>query len=308
MSDRLLVLNMDDDELAVVDPHSAVTERTVDTDFNPHEVAVTPDGSKTYVSCALGDTVDVIDNESWEVVERIVHDTFEFPHGWAVGEEHLYLAGTRSERVYLIDWRADEIVDHFETGRELSHMIEVTDDESTGYVANVGSDTVSVVDLQAREVTGEIEVGAGPEGIGLHPDEGYLYVANQDDDDLSVVDLDPDGEADHETVLELPLGETPVRVVWTPGGETALVANREGGTLSFVDHEHERGGETMPWETKRIRVGLWAGGIAVDPDGHRAYVANNKTNDVSVVDLDAREELRRIHTGLHPDGIAYVER
>lgn len=307
MRDRLLVLAMEADRLSAIDPHSGVTLRTVDTDFNPHEVVVTPDGAKTYVTCASGNVVTVIDNDSFGVIERITHDTFDFPHGWAVGDQYLYLAGTRSERIYLVDWRADEIVDHFGTGQELSHMIAVTNDESTGYVANIGSDTVAIVDLDARRVVDSIPVGAGPEGIGLHPSEEYLYVANQDDDDLWVIDLDPSGEADYETVVKLPLDETPVRVVWTPDGETALVANREAGTVSFVDHRHERGDRTVPWETKRIRVGLWAGGIAVDPDGHRAYVANNKTNDISVIDLDARAELRRIDTDLHPDGIAYLE-
>lgn len=300
---KLLVLNMDADSVSVIDPGSGITEREIGTDFNPHEIVVTPDGSKSYVACALGNAVNVIDNDSFEVIERIEHDTFEFPHGLAVAGDELYLAATRSERVYAIDWRHDEIVDHFPTGQELSHMIEVTDDGTTGYVANIGSDTVSVVDLDAREVREHVEVGAGPEGIGLHPEERYLYVANQDDDALQVIDLD-----DRETVAERRLGETPVRVVWTPDGRYALVANREGGTLSFVDHEFRRDGEWDPWEVKRIRVGLWAGGIAVGPDGHRAYVANNKTNDVSVVDLRAREEVRRIDTDLHPDGIAYLDR
>lgn len=305
MTGRLLVLEMDADAVSVVDPRTGTVVETVETAFNPHEVVVTPDGSKAYVACALGDEVDVLDTDTWEVTERLTHDTFDFPHGWALAGEHLYLAGTRSNRVYVVDWRADEIVDHFPVDGELTHMIEVTADGSTGYVANIGSDSVSVLDLDAREQVGGFDVGAGPEGIGLHPDEEHLYVANQDDDDLHVVDVTTE---DYETVVELPLDRTPVRVVFSPDGEYALVANREGGTLSVVDPAFERGDRTVPWEVKRIRVGLWAGGIAFEPGGERAYVANNKTNDVSVVDMGSLEEIRRIDAVAHPDGIAYLER
>lgn len=40
--------------------------------------------------------------------------------------------------------------------------------------------------------------------------------------------------------------------------------------------------------------------------GKWAYVANNKTNDVSVIDADDFEEVDRLDTEIHPDGIAYL--
>jgi len=43
-----------------------------------------------------------------------------------------------------------------------------------------------------------------------------------------------------------------------------------------------------------------------DPSGTRAYVANNKTNDVSVIDTQTLKEIGRIEAGVHPDGIAFL--
>lgn len=297
---RLVVLNKDADTISVVDAETGTNERTVETDFNPHEAIVTPDGSKTYVTCSLGDRVNVIDNETFEVFERIEHEHFAFPHGLATreGAEEIWLAATRSSRLYVIDATRDQIDGVYRTHQNLSHMVAMTPDESTAYVANIGSDNVTVVDAESREIETHVEVGERPEGIGVHPDGDHLYVANQDDGTLTVLSTD-----DHEEVAELRLGTTPIRVVFTPGGEYALVPNRESDNVSVIDTAFERGGDVTPWEIARIPVGVWPGGTVVDAAGETAYVANNKTNDVSVLNLDAIEEDGRIDVGIHPDGM-----
>ena len=55
-----------------------------------------------------------------------------------------------------------------------------------------------------------------------------------------------------------------------------------------------------------IPVGNRVWGIALDPGGTKLYTANGASNDVSVVDLKARKELRRIKVGDGPWGIAVV--
>jgi YVTN family beta-propeller protein len=42
MSDRLLVLNKDSDTVSYIDPSTGETTAVVETDFNPHEVAISP--------------------------------------------------------------------------------------------------------------------------------------------------------------------------------------------------------------------------------------------------------------------------
>jgi YVTN family beta-propeller protein len=50
-------------------------------------------------------------------------------------------------------------------------------------------------------------------------------------------------------------------------------------------------------------VGLWPGGTVFNAAGDRAYVANNKTNDLSVIDVTALKEVGKIDVGVHPDGL-----
>ena len=48
------------------------------------------------------------------------------------------------------------------------------------------------------------------------------------------------------------------------------------------------------------------GARQVTTQGRYAYVANNKTNDVSVIDVASLWEVERHRVGIHPDGIGYV--
>ncbi|EMA39511.1 YncE family protein [Halobiforma nitratireducens] len=305
MEDRLLVLNKDADTVSYIDPDTGETTATVETNVNPHEVAVSPDGTHAYVTCSLGGSLEVLDNEVPEVIDRFEHDLFDFPHGLAVREsaDELWLASTYSSQVFVFDIAdsaAIELLEVFPTYQDKSHMVTFSPDEKRAFVANIGSDNVTVIDADERRIVGDPPVGEGPEGIGVDPETGEVLVANQDDGRLSVID--PETLKDANTAL---LGETPIRVVLSPDGRYALVPNRESNDVSVIDTEHVRDGERRPWEVARIPVGIWPGGTVFSPDGDRAFVANNKTNDVSVIDIDAFEELERFDAGIHPDGIAY---
>ena len=304
--DRLVVLNKDDDSISIVDPDSGTTVEQVETDFNPHEVAIGPDGEEVYVTCSLGGSLLVLETDSWEIIQRVEHEQFDFPHGVALRDSaaELWLASTYSSRVFVFDVAGEgvELLSVFPTFQDKSHMIAFTPDEETAFVANIGSDNVTAIDADEREIVGDVPVGEGPEGIEVHPDGGLL-VANQDDSRLTVVD--PDTFEERGQAL---LGETPIRVVSSPDGRHVFVPNREGNDVSVIDTSHERNDEIRPWEISRIPVGIWPGGTTFDPTGERAFVANNKTNDVSVLDADEWEEIDRYDVGLHPDGIAYLSR
>ena len=55
-----------------------------------------------------------------------------------------------------------------------------------------------------------------------------------------------------------------------------------------------------------IPVGNRVWGIALSPDGSKLYTANGASNDISVVDVKTRKELKRIKVGDGPWGIAVV--
>lgn len=298
---ELVVLNKDADTVWYIDAKTGERVGTVETDFNPHEVAVAPDGKTSYVTCSLGNSLLFLDNEQRTVRDRFEHDLFDFPHGLAVREsaDELWLVSTYSSQVYVFDLDSEELLETFSTHQEHSHMIAFAPDEATAYIANIGSDTITVIDPDDRCVVADPPVGEGPEGIATVPETGEVIVSNQDDGQLSI--LDPET---YESKLAL-AGETPIRVVISPDGDHALVPNRESNDVSVIDTTFVRDGERRPWEIQRVPVGIHPGGTVFTPDGDRAFVANNKTNDVSVLDTTSFVEIDRFDAGTHPDGIDF---
>lgn len=75
------------------------------------------------------------------------------------------------------------------------------------------------------------------------------------------------------------------------------VSEGRGNCVVVIDRGHECDSADNP-------VGGRAWGIAVSPDGSNLYAANGATNDVWVVDVRARKEVKRVKVGDGPWGIA----
>jgi len=299
-------LNKDEDSLSIIDIKKKDEIKRIKTGHNPHEIAVSKDGKKSYITCSLGNEIDVVDNENFEIIKRIKHEEFDFPHGVGLMEDgsELYVASTYSNMIFILDTKKDEIKKHFPTHQKHSHMITFSKDGKKVFVPNIGSDNISVIDVEKEKVINHFPVGEGPEGTAVDPETGDLYVANQKDGTLYVIDPE-----NYDTKYKRRVGTTPIRIVFSPDGKYAFILNRESNDVSVIKTDFQRDDERVPWEVKRMPVGVWPGGVVFDHPGERAYVANNKTNDISVIDIDRlEEEPKRIEAGIHPDGIGYLQR
>ena len=68
-------------------------------------------------------------------------------------------------------------------------MVAFSPDSATAYVANIGDDTVSVIDTATNTVIDTINVGNGPVGVALSPNGTRLYVSNSGDGTVYVIAL-----------------------------------------------------------------------------------------------------------------------
>ena len=59
-------------------------------------------------------------------------------------------------------------------------------------------------------------------------------------------------------------------------------------------------------EVKRFTIGHGSGGVLVQPDGQRAYVACSVDGYVVVIDMKKLETTGRIDAGGNPDGLAWA--
>ncbi len=98
-----------------------------------------------------------------------------------------------------------------------------------GYVTNVLSNTVSVIDAATNTVVATIPVGNLPDGVAVTPDGTHVYIANLADNTVSVI-----ATASNTVVATITVGNGPVGVAITPDGAHAYVANISDGTVSVI--------------------------------------------------------------------------
>ncbi|MFF0160490.1 IPT/TIG domain-containing protein [Streptomyces sp. NPDC005263] len=166
--------------------------------------------------------------------------------------------------------------------------IALTPDGARAYVADRGSNTVSVIDTATDTVIATIPTGAGPTFVATSPDGTRAYVTVNDAGLLSVIDT-----ATNAIVADVALGAGATVVALTPDGARAYVTVQQSDTVSVVD-------TATNTVTATISVPGGPIGLAITPDGARAYVAGLSTNSVSVIDTATNTVTATIAVGIVP--------
>jgi len=293
---RLLVLNKSDGTLMVFEVPSQALLATLKVGEEPHEVIVTPDGRKAYVSNVKSRSVSVVDLDSYKVLRTIRSPVLDYPHGLGITADGRWvlLTSEGSHRLVLIDARRDVIARAVTTSQSGSHLVALIEQGRRAFIANRGSDTVTVMSLPDLKVRRNIRVGRGPEGIAAAPNDRFVAVALQGSAQLALLD-----GASGDLVATLPVGQTPIRVAFAGRSFTAIVSNRDSNDVTVLDLLSRRVLATVP-------VGRRPGGVVVNPTGSRAFVANNNSNSVSVIALPGFQVKAEIKTGNLPDGLAFA--
>jgi YVTN family beta-propeller protein len=151
-------------------------------------VAVTPDGSKVYVTNLSGNTVSVIDTVTNTVVTTIPVGSA--PFGVAVTPDggKVYVTNLSGNTVSVIDTATNMVVGSPIPVGSGPAGVAITPDGSKVYVTNFNDDTVSVIATASNTVVGvPISVGQQPYGVAVTPDGSKVYVANFSDATVSVI-------------------------------------------------------------------------------------------------------------------------
>jgi YVTN family beta-propeller protein len=293
---RLLVLNKEDDTLMVFDEPTHKRLATVKVGDEPHEVAVTPDGRKAYVTNVHDRTVSVVDLKSYAVVATLRPEHADYPHGMAISPDgrRLLLTSEGSHRLYVIDTVRDVVERSITTSQAGSHLIALTKSGHRAWVANRGSDSVSLFELPSLRVLKTIKVGPGPEGIGASANGRWVVAALQKAGQVAVLDA-----SNGQVITRLPAGQVPIRVAFAPAMPIALVTNRASDDVTVLDLAARQVVTT-------VQVGRRPGGVTFNDRGTRAYVANGESNNVTVFTVPGYERTAEIEAGAGPDGIAFV--
>ncbi len=170
----------------------------------------------------------------------------------------------------------------------------VSPDGQRLYVANTGSNTVSVIntatgqriDANPSIFSTDISVGSSPGALALSPDGKRLYVANTGSGTVSVINTATFQRIDANPSIfstDISVGSSPSALALGPDGRL-YVANRGSNTVSVINTATNTLIDTNPNAsgTNSISVGSSPSALALSPDG-RLYVANTGSGTVSVI-------------------------
>jgi YVTN family beta-propeller protein len=314
----LIVASKSGDDVYFIDRWDGSVVYILPTGREPHEVEVSDDGALAVV-CNYGDreqignTLSVYDVAAGRLVRTIDLGEHTRPHGmqWITGTQQLLVTTEGSEHLLIVDVETGQIVQAMHTGEPISHMVAATPDFSRAFVPSIRTGNVVVFDLRTGEMIGTVYSGAGAEGIAMHPSGSEVWVTNRADNTLSVIDT--------ETLIvkeTIPCADFPIRAKFTPDGRLFLVSNARSGDIGVFDHTTrqqlaaikltppvpEGVDETRyfsEFEGTSIPIGL------VVPDNHWAYVANTRSDAVSIISLDTFTITGHFPVGREPDGISF---
>jgi YVTN family beta-propeller protein len=205
----------------------------------------------TWCSVAMGEfnkTVYVVNGTS-ETMSKIdlpggvVHEDVttlgSIPNDILIRGDRAYVVNSGSSDLYVIDLGQDVVTSVIDLGPGNNPWSGAFLDDSTMYVSNWLTATVSRVNIYSGSITDIFGVGTGPEGVLIV--DGRLYVANSgwngggyDPGSVSVIDVGEDS-----IVATVPVGLNPQDLVMDSRGEIEVVCTGDYfsrfGTIYKID-------------------------------------------------------------------------
>jgi YVTN family beta-propeller protein len=306
----LLVVNQGDATVSIVDPASARQIATIDEKMpgvHGHEIAASADGRTAFVpiygSSGVGKPgIDGHDMLVIDLPSRKIVDDIDFGHGVRPhlpvldpASGLLYVTTELDKSVTVIDPRTRKIVGTVPTGQEESHMLALSDYGHRGYTANVGSGTVSVLDLVGRKTVTIIPVAENIQRISISADDKLVFTSDVTKPQLAVIDT-----ATNKVKTWVPLPGQGYGTAATPDGRWLLVAVPSTNQVAVVDLASMQ-------VARRIDVANLPQEILIRPDGKVAYVSCAASGKVAVIDLAEWNVQKLIDVGKFADGLAWAK-
>ena len=231
--------------LFVVDTTTDTIDSSVAVGAAPRNVIVSPDGSKIYVCSGTNDQVDIINATSKVVETTISLGEDADPYGMALADNKLYVTGTWSGKVYVIDLDSQSpdyhtVVKTIAVG-EGAYDAVARQDGAYVYVSHDTADgKVSVIETSTDIKTASIIIrdegesgNKNPKGMSVA--DNLLYVVNWGDSTVTMINTDTHTKL----MLDEPLlsgGNGPENLVISPDGNKLYIVHSSLGSVEILSY------------------------------------------------------------------------
>lgn len=159
------------------------------------------------------------------------------------------------------------------------------------YVANQGTNNVSIVNVVTGKVLGNISVGHGPDAV-FHDSSRNLFVANYGSKNISVIFTGNNLAGTFNIKASVSAG------VYDPDDQRLYFVEPLNNTVQAYD-------DIPLLLVKNVTVGSTPTSIAFDNADGDLYVTNSGSNNVTVINGTRDSVLANVPVGVSPVGIAY---
>ena len=312
-AERLYVSDETGGNVVIVDPRQRSVVARIAVGKRPRGIQVSPDRKRVYVALS-GSPIG----------------------GPNVDESKLPPPDRRYDGIGVVDLASQKLINTLQSGAD-PEAFALSHDGRMLYVSNEDAGKLSAVDLVKGSVRATVAVGSEPEGVAVSRDDRIVYVTCETANSIYVVDArdmkvlaqiptekrpraifldhrvargygtDEFGAAltvfstdDHKVLKTIALGDPkvvrPMGIASTDGRRLYVTTGRFGALLE-VDPDSGQVLRTVE------KVGQRPWGVALSPDGTRAYTANGPSGDISVIDLKSGRIEARIPVGGSPWGV-----
>lgn len=262
--------NFGDNTVSAVDTATGKVVATIPVAAGPHGMAITPDGRAVYVSGDGSSSVSMIDTVSDTVSKTI--EVGKTPNGVTLTPDGKQLLVTiyGDNKIVFVDTATQAITGEVAVAKP--HTVSLAPGGKLAYVTSQepGKFGLAVLDLAAKSVTKMIPLEKTPRD-GEFGDGKMFYFTQAGVAAVQV--LDPTAD---KVVGEIPTGVSP-HSIYISGGAGYIVVQGPGELAQFDPQTNKA--------TRSIAVGKQPHWAAVADDGKTAYVTNEGSNDLTMINL-----------------------
>src|SRR5215831_7790755 len=254
-------------------------------------LAFSPDGSRIFVSSGAGYPghdiayFDRWDNDGWQesrsgftLLGAVKEKTAISSINVSPDGRLLYALNNSDDRLYILETHGGRAVARLTVG---DHPLaaRLSKNGSTLYVANLGSASVSVVDVSDPshpQITRTLATDPHPNDLAI-TDDGRLFVSCGHTNNVIAFDLKSGERLEAiSTALgpKAPAGSTPNSLALSPDGKHLYVANADNNSVSVIDVENREKSRPLGF----LPTGWYPTMVTTSADGKRVIVGSGKGN------------------------------
>jgi YVTN family beta-propeller protein len=297
----LVVLSHSNHTVYEMNPATGAVVHEFAAPDQPHEAAITADGTTVFASIPAAGFVEILDGRTFKEKGRIDSDYFRrrdgksaSPHGMGLNADNtkLYIGTENADvpGVVVYDVKAGKVLRKLDLLLRGGHYLQVHPATDKLYYPHRNDNRIVVVDTKTDRILKIIPVEGGPVGVAFAPN-GEVWIHEDGDGSVTVVDSKTD-----DVIKVIPTGGTGAgRMAVSPDGRFAASTHSDSQDVAIIDTAAKTVRAT-------VKIGKGPGFPSFSPDSTRLYVMESGMGDVVVVDLAAMAVAARYKIGTDPFG------